>query len=472
MDCNDAVPLFDRLRPGLFRLLGMPNGQRYWAVLCRLMSEIWADGGLSPGEDVQKTMVVRAIESYLTADDPWDGELETNITIRANEIANKLVETDWLSERRRGAVKMLTVRPVVAQFFNILCDFATQEPEFLGSKFRSILLNLRAVHSGEAGGEQFVEAARQAKQCMAHIVNTACKVQDLMEELLRRSTAKEFVKGFFEEYVQGLFIADYSELRTKDHPLQYRAQIVSLTHQMRHDEGRRSRLLGWYTEKRAGGDDVRAQTLFERDSLQLLRLSEVHEQLRRVDEEIRVANQQGLVLLAYSMRAPRNFDKLISRSLSAVNCLSEGAVGLPAAGGSRHASEWGLAKPRQFLRVQGPTGVRRRTPTIEELALESLRRKMAEARMVKPVQLANYVARHLNGRRELSSNELTIVTINDLCCYQRLLLMASRSECPPELRRHDPMLMLRGLIIELDPSAQTRNAFMEHRAFRIQRERA
>jgi len=172
------------------------------------------------------------------------------------------------------------------------------------------------------------------------------------------------------------------------------------------------------------------------------------------------------------MRAPRNFDKLISRSLSAVNCLSEGGVGLPAAGGSRHASEWGLAKPRQFLRVQGPTGVRRRTPTIEELALESLRRKMAEARMVKPVQLANYVARHLNGRRELSSSELTIGTINDLCCYQRLLLMASRSECPPELRRHDPMLMLRGLIIELDPSAQTRNAFMEHRAFRIQRERA
>lgn len=162
--------------------------------------------------------MVRAIESYLAADDPWDGDLETNITIRANEIANKLVETSWLSERRRGAVKMLTVRPVVAQFFSVLCDFSTQEPEFLGSKFRSILLNLKSVYSGESGGEQFVEAARQAKQCMAHIVHTACKVQDLMVELLRRSTAREFVKGFFEEYVQGLFIADYSELRTKDHP--------------------------------------------------------------------------------------------------------------------------------------------------------------------------------------------------------------------------------------------------------------
>lgn len=472
MESSEAVPLFDRLNPGLFRLLGMPNGQRYWAVICRLMAELWGDGGLSPGEDVQKTAVVRAIESYLAADDPWDGDLETNITIRANEIANKLVETSWLSERRRGAVKMLTVRPVIAQFFSVLCDFATQEPEFLGSKFRSIVLNLKAVYSGEAGGEQFVEAARQAKQCMAHIVHTACKVQDLMEELLRRSTAREFVKGFFEEYVQGLFIADYSELRTKDHPLQYRTLIVSLTHQMRHEEQRRSSLLAWYTEKRAGGDSARAETLFERDSLQLLRLSEVHEQLRRVDEEIRIANQQGLVLMAYSMRAPRNFDKLIARSLSAVEHMREGDIGLPAASGARHASEWGLAKPRLFVKSQVATGVRRRTPTLEELALESLRRKMAEVRMVKPMQLIHYIARHLKGRSEISCQELTIESINDLCCYQRLLLIASRSECPPEMRRDDPLLKLPGVRVGFDPDSSTRNAYMEHRTFRIQRERA
>jgi len=471
MVCNDAVPLFDRLQPGLFRLLGMPNGQRYWTVLSRLMEELWGDGAHSPGEEIPKTSVVRSVEAFLATDDPWDGELETNITIRANEIANKLIENDWLSSRRRGVVTMLTVKPLVAQFYAVLCDFATQEPEFIGSKFRSILLNLQSMQAADEGGEQYVEAARQAKRCMAHIVNTGCRVQDLMEELLRRTSARDFVQGFFEEYVQGLFIADYSELRTKDHPLQHRSAIISLTLQLSHDHQRREALISWYEKKLAGGDRERAQTLYERDTRLLLRLRDVDEQLRRVDDEIKTANQQGLVLMAYSMRAPRNFDKLISRSLTALAHLDESHVALPAAPDARHASQWGLARPRMLVRNQVATGVHTRPPTLEELALESLRREMAQARMVKPAQLANYVARHLVNRESVDSNELTVESINDLCCYQRLLLIASRSEAPASARRHDPLLqMLPRARIDFHPSSVTKNRFMEHRTFSIHKE--
>lgn len=466
------APLFDRLPPGLFRLLGMPNGQRYWAVLSRLKEEMWGDGGRSPGEEAPKPVVVRVIETFLAADDPWEGEVETNITVRANEIATKLVENDWLSQRRRGAVEMVTMRPVIAQFFSVLCDFSVQEPEFLGSKFRSILLNLQAVASGEAGGDQYVEAARQAKRCVAHIVNTGCRVQDLMAELLKRTSAREFVKGFFEDYVRGLFIADYSELRTRDHPLQHRSAIIAMTLQFQHDEARREALIDWYQEKLAAGERERAESLYERDTRLLLRLREVDEQLRRLDEEIRTANQQGLLLMAYSMRAPRHLDKLTTRSLKALEGMDEGAVALPAAPSARHASEWGLARPRNRSRVAVATGVERTPPTLQELAMEALRRRMAENRMVKPVHLANYVARHLRGRDAVSSDELSIESINDLCCYQRLLLIASRNECPPAMRRFDPQLQIvRGVRIAFDLTGDSRNPYMEHRRFSIQRER-
>ncbi|KKD57358.1 hypothetical protein VM57_09510 [Stenotrophomonas maltophilia] len=103
VESSEAVPLFDRLNPGLFRLLGMPNGQRYWAVICRLMAELWGDGGLSPGEDVQKTAVVRAIESYLAADDPWDGDLEP--TLRFGQTRSP---TSWW--KRLGCPSVAVVR--------------------------------------------------------------------------------------------------------------------------------------------------------------------------------------------------------------------------------------------------------------------------------------------------------------------------------------------------------------------------
>ena len=105
--------------------------------------------------------------------------------------------------------------------------------------------------------------------------------------------------------------------------------------------------------------------------------------------------------------------------------------------------------------------------------MEALRRRMAENRMVKPVQLANYVARHLVANQAVTSDDLSIASINDLCCYQRLLLIASRSDCPPAMRRSDPLLqVLKRVQIVFDDEAITRNDFMEHRRFIIQRERA
>lgn len=470
---DDVPPLFERLPPDLFRPLAASNGRRYWILLCRLIDEMWGDGGRSPGEETPKPVVVRKIETLLAADDPWEDGLETPIAVRANEIVRYLIESGWLSQRRRGVAEMVTVRPVIAQFYTVLCEFARHEPEFLGSKVRSIFFNLRAVANGEASGDQYAEAAKQAKQCMAHIANTGCRIQDLMDELMKRTSAREFVRGFFEEYVEKVFIADYSELRTKDHPLQHRSQILAMTLQFQHDEAQREALLAWYQEKKAGGDRVRAEFLFERDTRLLLRLKDVDGQLQRLDEEIRDANQRAISFIEYKMRAPKQLDKLLTRALRATERLDEGHVALPAASGLRHAGPELLARPRTLARPAEATAVEKRPPTLQELAMEQLRKRMADSRLVDRVKLANYVVRQLDGRTAITSDELGIASINDLCCYQRLLLIAAHGACPPSQRRSDPQLqMLKGVRIDFLPEGTTSNPFLEHPRFHIQREHA
>jgi len=468
---DDIPPLFARLSPELFRPLAASNGRRYWNLLCRLIDEMWGDGGRSPGEETPKPVVVRKIETLLAADDPWEEELETSITIRAHEIVRILIDSGWLSQRRRGVAEMVTVRPVIAQFYTVLCEFARHEPEFLGSKVRSIYLNLRAVADDKASRDQYAEAAKQAKQCMAHIANTGCRVQDLMDELMKRTSAREFVRGFFEEYVEKVFIADYSELRTKDHPLQHRSQILALVLQFQHDEAQRETLVAWYQEKKAGGDRIRAEFLYERDARLLMRLKDVDEQLQRLDEEIRDANQRAISFIEYKMRAPKQLDKLLNRALQAVDHLQEGHPALPAASGLRHAGEDLLAKPRAVAKPAVATAVERRPPTLQELAMEQLRKHMADNRLVNRVKLASYVVRHLGQRRTITSDELTIDSINDLCCYQRLLLIAAHGTCPPSQRRSDPQLqMLKGVHINFLPEGMTSNRYIEHPRFHILRE--
>ncbi|ACE86063.1 hypothetical protein CJA_1540 [Cellvibrio japonicus Ueda107] len=473
LEPDDIPPLFERLPPELFRPLAASNARRYWIVLCRLIDEMWGDGGRSPGEETLKSVVVRKIETLLAASDPWEEELETPIDIRAHEIVRYLTESGWLSQRRRGLAEMVTVRPVIAQFYTVLCEFARHEPEFLGSKVRSIYFNLRAVASGEASGDQYAEAAKQAKQCMAHIANTGCRVQDLMDELMKRTSAREFVRGFFEEYVEKVFIADYSELRTKDHPLQHRSQILAMTLQFQHDEAQREALIAWYQEKKTGGDRIRAEFLYERDTRLLMRLKDVDEQLQRLDEEIRDANQRAISFIEYKMRAPKQLDKLLAAAMQATDRLDEGHVALLPASGFRHAGPELLAKPRTVAKPTMATTVEKRPPTLQELAMEQLRKRMADNRLVNRVKLANYVVRHLENRTAVTSDELTIDSINDLCCYQRLLLIAAHGACPPSQRRSDPQLqMLKGVRIDFLPEGTTRNAYLEHPRFHIQREYA
>lgn len=476
LDQEAVAPLFDRLPEGIFRPLGVANSRHYWDVLSRVMSTLWGDDGRAPGEEVSKTVVVRVIESCIVADDPWDGELQTPVGGLSHMVFKTLSEAGWFSVRRRGLVDMVTVKPRVGMLFTMLNEFARQEPEYIGGQVRSILLNLRSVTEDSTDPNAcsaYQTAAKQARQCMAHIVNTGCRVQDLMDSLVELESARDFVHGFFTDFVERVYIADYSELRTRNHPLQYRGQIIEKTYALQDDEASRERLVSWYVEHIGKGDRERGEAAYRRDTHQLLRLNNIEDHLARLDEEINIANQRALALIEYKLRAPKHLDKLISRACAALAEMEEDHHALPGDAGGVHWSTLALAKPRKPPREQVATAVEAIELSDEELAMEWLRRRMVENRKVTAVQLANYVARMLDDKQRVDSDALEVESINDLCCYQRLLLIASRDDAPLQLRRHDPVMqMLRGIRVRFEDERMTNNDYMTHRRFVVEREGA
>lgn len=474
LDQEAVAPLFDRLPEGIFRPLGVSNSRRYWDVLSRVMSTLWGEDGRAPGEEVTKSAVIRVIESCIVADDPWDGELQTSVTPLSHMVFRTLSDAGWFSVRRRGLVDMVTVKPRVGMLFAMLNEFANQEPDYIGGQVRSILLNLRSIVEEGADPDAcsaYQTAAKQARQCMARIVNTGFRVQDLMDHLVQLESARDFVRGFFTDFVEQVFIADYSELRTRDHPLQYRNQIIETTYALQDDGVSRERLISWYAEHVGKGDRERGEAAYQRDTRQLLRLSNIEDHLARVDEEINIANQRALALIEYKLRAPKHLDKLISRACAALVDMQEDHPALPGDAGGLHWSPVTLAKPRKQPSEQTYTTVETVELTAEEVAMEWLRRRVVENRKVTAVQLAGYVARMLDGKEQVDSDALVVASINDLCCYQRLLLIASRAEAPPRMRQHDPVTqMLRGVRVRFEDEHITSNDYMTHRRFVVARE--
>jgi hypothetical protein len=476
LDQESVAPLFDRLPDGIFRPLGVANNRRYWDVLSRVMATLWGEDARAPGEEVTKTIVVRVIESCLIADDPWEGELDTPAGIQSHNIYKTFTESGWLSVRRRGLVDMVTVKPRIGMLFTTLSDFARQEPEYIGGQVRSILLNLRSVNEDSTDPNAcsaYQIAAKQARQCMAHIVNTGCRVQDLMDGLVELESARDFVHGFFTDFVERVYIADYSELRTRNHPLQYRSQIIDKTYELMEDPAAQDRILSWYTEQIGKGDAEKGRAAYQRDTGQLLRLNNIEDHLARLDEEIKSANHRALALIEYKLRAPKHLDKLISRACAALYDLEEGHPALP---GDVHGSHWSdlvLAKPRRATRIQESTADVPVELTDDELAMEWLRQRIKENRNVTPIKLAQYVVRMLKDMSRVSSDDFEITSINDLCCYLNLLLIASRADAPHKMRRDDPIsTKLRGVRIRFDDEGSTDNKYMTHRRFVVVREGA
>ena len=216
----NANTLFDRLPRTVFRPLAAANNTRYWDLLGRLVDEFWGDGARTPGEDVPKSELIAALESYLVVSDPWEAEdgaaPDTPANIRAHGIYSVFRDSGWLSQRKRGVRDMATIRPVLAQFHTLLREFGTKEPEFLGSEVRSVFLNLQEAAGGK--GDAYAKAAREAKHCMTHLASTGVAVYDLMASLQSVASTREFVAGYFDDFIRRHFIGDYHELRTKGAP--------------------------------------------------------------------------------------------------------------------------------------------------------------------------------------------------------------------------------------------------------------
>jgi len=309
-------PLFKRLPDHLFAPLASTNRFQYWSLLCVLHTKRFGpDAPLPPSAGFLMREITADIAEELQYQD-WDpdGEdvtLATPLAIRAVMVFNRLRDAGWIRVDRVGVREMVTMAPAVSNFMSRLVEFAHTGPEFVSGKIRSIEANLKLLLDENTDGASLQEAARQARALLEHVRIAGTNVRDLMMEIGCIDATGEFVRRFFDDYVERMFIGDYKELRTREHPLARRHEILRLVIHVQQTQSLRARLIQWYFEKQAGRDSSRAEAMFERDIQKVEDLRRIDEYLDRLDDEIRRANKLALAYLDYRLRASRPLDALI-----------------------------------------------------------------------------------------------------------------------------------------------------------------
>ncbi len=321
--------------------------------------------------------------------------------------------------------------PAVGQLLTQLINFAETGPVFVSGKIRAIDAAVAQVHKGEASGDLLREAAEQCRNLLVYIRNTGTNVRDLMVAIGAQPTTAQYVRSFFTSYIQEVFIGDYQELRTREHPLSKRQQILDAVTDIDTQPEQRSRLLDWYVNRLCSGDDRKGQAAFQRDLQRLYELDRIEEYLERLDEEIRVANRRALAFLEYKLRAIRPIDHLLRQTMDRLIAnpdIDVAPVFPPDAlmGGAR------LAQPRKEVPRLAPTPLRQVIISDRTRAISNLVRRAQERRSITPMKLRAYAEKVLQNTTAADSEALPCGSIEDLRAFQALtsVAMATNSRIP------------------------------------------
>lgn len=470
-----SKPLFDRF-PGdadLLRPLTGANRRRVWDLLLKLHDEYFGpDAPPPPDEGFRRREITLGIENFLLNSSAWVPEegAETNIptVVQANLLLSRLIDTGWLNEKRTGVRYFIEMSEQVSAFLEHIKQFADEGPQYIGADVLMIHNTINQVEAnpvGQAGA--FSRAALDARRVISKLKTTRVRVRDLMSSLANESETQAFVKGFFEDYITGIFIADYRELRTKNHPLRGRDDILRVVADLRDEPALRAQLREGYVGFMHGRDNAAIDEAMERDFERFRRFEEVESHLDRLDASITRAVRQGTSFISYRLRTRGRLETLLEQAASAIpRAVAPGEPVMTAWAPGWLFSESDLRQPRVPAPPKPRAVISKRAPTREERALWELHRAMVRNREVSRRQIEDFLTRQMKDRPKVHSDDFELESINDLVVYGALLRSAVAST--HSRKGHSFTASISALKISLVKDEQTDNDFFTSPRFIVE----
>lgn len=466
--------LFDRLPPGVFALLTGNNKRRAWDLLVRISERFFSADCVPPyPEGYLHDQITKELERFLLEGEWDESEVASKapLNIQANQLLGRLIDTGWLIEDKVGVRSFISMRPVVARFFEVLDSFVQDGPQLVGGSIQMIHSQLKSVATdpkGQAAG--FHSAAQLCSRLINSLNSTTVRVRDLIKDLTQEDATSIFVKRFFTEHIEEIYVRDFRQMRTENHPLMLRFEIISLVRQVTSEEPAYSLLLEGYNQL-PKLLHVSAEEALARDVSRFERLLDVEKFLERMDRVIDAATRRALAYLNYRLRASERVEDILRSTAERAGEASR--LGIPVEGR--------LLSPDPIVaeyRLRSPTSppakpIRRamikRQMTPRERAELLIRKAMIAHRDTTPAAVRKYINTYLQPGEKAPAESLPINTVSDAVAMVVLIRYALLAEASPQAFEKSPLLRNLGIAVTLTPGQRIETEYFEMPAFIVMR---
>ena len=467
--------LFDRLPNGLFGPLTGLYNRRAWELLVRLSQRFFGTDCVPPyAEGYLHEQVTKEIERFLL-DEHWEDEnpdaAATPINVQANQWLARLVETGWLIEDRVGLRIFVSMRPVVARFFDTLEQFALDGPQLVGGSIQMIHNQLKAAQSNpkeQAAG--FQTAAQSCSRMINSLNATSLRVRDLIHDLSQEQATPVFVKRFFNEHIEEIYVRDFRQLRTENHPMMLRFEIIALVDAIAIEASSREKLLeGYRALPGVRHEDV--EDILARDIARFQRLLDVEKFLERMDRVIDSATQRALAYLGYRLKASERLEDVLTDTVASALRLAE--QGQPITGRlispSPVVAGYRLRMPNQPAAKPERRAMVKREMTPRERAELIARRAMIRHRDTTPAAIRRYVQAHVPSGSEIGCADLPVHGVDDAVAILVLMRLAAIARTDSKAMRTNPLLRNLDFEAVMDDGPRVSTQLFELPSFKVRR---
>ncbi|MGL3104923.1 Wadjet anti-phage system protein JetA family protein [Bradyrhizobium sp. BR 1432] len=465
------MKLFGYLPETLFKPLSGPKKHVYARLLMRLYERVYSARIL---ETPLREEVVKQIEIGLSdfgigsMGDLTEGDSEEDqTTSQAHYLAYyRLRDTGWLTEETEKWRTYVDMNPDAFMVLGAITDFGNSRVRVAGAVV-DVKNNLEAAfREPETMAQGLANAHDTAARFARSMRRILAGMREIEDRILGNPNAAAILRTFFQDFVDGLLIADYKQLKTSNNPYRHRRTIASLAGDMLADAGLVGKISRAYIEQGVMAAGATIVTAEERVIAELGKIKSVFEDVGpfmdkiedfrdRLERRIRTTvHYMDIMGEGSAERIVRLIEQLSKIGSDEVEIrLKSPDVGLPITSLALYTPPPPKAPPER---------TRFKVPKQDPYLRAYVQATTEFDRMVRvsDQKLLEFARRQMQGRDAVSSGEIEIESIPDLFAYRAL----------PNLAAVGRSVKLGEFTIMLE-EGRTANDWIDVTAFRIERTR-
>jgi hypothetical protein len=351
----------------------------------------------------------------------------TGIVIsRSRHIYNRLLQTGWLDESSYGLKITVEMPSGAMRLAEFLCTLNEGASEQLGGLVVEVRNAIRAVREKPAENALGLnKAARDAASFGRYLRSVLSALHEVDRLVLSSDTLADRLRHYFEDFVERVFLRDYTAIATTAHPYRHRRAILTSLDDLEDSYIDLAAVADAYLEARLVSEAIAARDLVQDD---IFRIRRVFERIEEAFEAIQQHRSRLETRLRNVVRYAGRRTSFVQRSEHVIQRLDE-IVASKAVGPAIR----GLIEPRIPLMGPGLLARPRSSRTaISDIDLtippldpvRELRRELERAYLdrltVSPIAVSRFLERRVPPFGEKSAAFLTIDTIDDFLAFEAL----------------------------------------------------